>query len=185
MWSGREATDSELRLPPMRAARTPQIFSAGAAPADPVKQLKSARRPVILAGISAVWSGATASLVRLAETIGAPVVVAPMAKGVMPEDHPFYAGTLDMACNAFIWDFLKGADLLLAVGFDAVELIKPWPLTMPIIHIDTVPNTDQIYQADTEIVGDIPGILEAIAAADRQPRSLERRRGRRAPEKVA
>jgi acetolactate synthase-1/2/3 large subunit len=36
---------------------------------------------------------------------------------------------------------------------------------MPIIHIDTVLNTDQIYQADTEIVGDIPGILEAIIAA--------------------
>ena len=120
---------------------------------------------MILAGISAVWSGATAALVRLAETIGAPVVVAPMAKGVMPEDHPLFAGTLDMACNKFIWDFLKGADLLLAVGFDAVELIKPWPLAMPTIHIDTVPNTDQIYQADMEIVGDIPGILEAIAAS--------------------
>ena len=162
---GAEATDSELRLPPLRAQRTPQIFSAAAAASDPVKLLKSARRPVILAGISAVWSGATAALVRLAETIGAPVVVAPMAKGVMPEDHPLFAGTLDMACNKFIWDFLKGADLLLAVGFDAVELIKPWPLAMPTIHIDTVPNTDQIYQADMEIVGDIPGILEAIAAS--------------------
>jgi acetolactate synthase I/II/III large subunit len=162
---GAEATDNELKLPPMRARRTPQIFSAAAAEADPVKQLKSARRPVILAGISAVWSGASASLARLAETIGAPVVVAPMAKGVIPEDHPFYAGTLDMACNGFIWNFLKGADLLLAVGFDAVELIKPWPLAIPTIHIDTVPNTDQIYQADLEIVGDLPDILEAIEAA--------------------
>ncbi len=162
---GAEATDNELTLPPMRARRTPQIFSAGAAEVDPVKRLKAARRPVILAGISAVWSEASAALVHLAEAIGAPVVVAPMAKGVMPEDHPLFAGTLDMACNKFVWDFLKGADLLLAVGFDAVELIKPWPLAIPTIHIDTVPNTDQIYRADLEIVGDIPGILEAIAAA--------------------
>jgi acetolactate synthase-1/2/3 large subunit len=36
---------------------------------------------------------------------------------------------------------------------------------MPTIHIDTVPNTDQIYQADLELVGDIPDMLEAIAAA--------------------
>lgn len=162
---GAEASDSELKLPPMRAARTPQLFSAAGAETDPVKLLKSARRPVILAGVSAVWSGATSALVHLAETLGAPVVVAPMAKGVMPEDHPFYAGTLDMACNKFVWDFLKSADLLLAVGFDAVELIKPWPLSVPTIHIDTVPNTDQIYQADLEIVGDIAGILEAVAAA--------------------
>lgn len=162
---GADAIDDEVRLPPMRAQRTPQIFSVGAAPADPVKQLKAARRPVILAGISAVWSAATESLVRFSETLGAPVVVAPMAKGVMPEDHPYYAGTLDMACNKFIWDFLKGADLLLAVGFDAVELIKPWPLKVPTIHIDAVPNSDQVYQADVEIVGDIPGTLDAIAAA--------------------
>jgi len=162
---GAEASDKEIKLPPMRASRPLQIFSTGAAEVDPVKRLKSARRPVILAGISAVWSGASAALVRLADTIGAPVIAAPMAKGVMPEGHPWYAGTLDMACNKFIWDFLKGADLLLAVGFDAVELIKPWPLTAPIIHIDTVPNTDQIYQAELEIVGDISNTLEAIAAA--------------------
>ena len=168
---GAEASDSEIKLPPMRASRTPQIFSSGATETDPVKLLKSARRPVILAGISAVWSGASAALVRLAETLGAPVVVAPMSKGVMPEDHPCFAGTLDMACNKFIWDFLKGADLLLAVGFDAVELIKPWPLAATIIHIDTVPNTDQIYQAELEIVGDIAGILDAISAASG---SLER-----------
>lgn len=162
---GAEATDDAVKLPPMRARRTAQIFSAAAAELDPVKHLKSARRPVILAGISAVWSGAGASLARLAETIGAPVVVAPMAKGVISEDHAFYAGTLDMACNGFVWNFLKGADLLLAVGFDAVELIKPWSLAMPTIHIDTVPNTDQIYQAELEIVGDIADILDALAAA--------------------
>jgi acetolactate synthase-1/2/3 large subunit len=33
------------------------------------------------------------------------------------------------------------------------------------VHIDAVPNTDQIYSADTELVGDIAAILEGIAAA--------------------
>jgi acetolactate synthase-1/2/3 large subunit len=161
---GAEATDDAITLPPMQAVRTPQIFSTGNGEVDPVKRLISARRPIILVGISAVWSGATEALVRLAEAVGSPVVVSPMAKGVIAEDHPLYAGTLDMACNGFMWDFLKRADLLLAVGFDAVELIKPWSLKVPPIHIDTVPNTDQIYQADIEIVGDISGILDAISA---------------------
>jgi len=162
---GAEATDDAIVLPPLRAERTPQIFSIEGAASDPVKLLKSARRPVILAGVSAVWSAAGDALVSLAQTLGCPVVVTPMAKGVMPEDHPYYAGTLDMACNDFIWDFLKGADLILAVGFDGVELIKPWPLCVATLHIDTVPNSDQIYQAQTEIVGDIASILDAIAAA--------------------
>ena len=74
------------------------------------------------------------------------------------------AGTLDMACNQLMWDFLKRCDLLLAVGFDAVDLIKPWSLSVPAIHIDAVPNTDQIYAADTELVGDIAATLEALAA---------------------
>jgi acetolactate synthase-1/2/3 large subunit len=119
---------------------------------------------VVVAGIAAQRAGADRVLARLAETVGAPVVVSPMAKGVLAEDHPFYAGTLDMACNALVWEFLKGSDLLLAVGFDAVELIKPWQLAVPTVHIDATPNTDQIYPADTELVGDIRAILEAIVA---------------------
>lgn len=162
---GAQASDCDIILPPMQAARAPQIFSTAGVEVDPVKRLKLSRRPVILVGVSAVWSGAAASLLRLAQTIGCPVVVAPMAKGIIPEDHPLYAGTLDMACNGFVWDFLKSADLLLAVGFDAVELIKSWTLKAPTIYIDTVANTDQVYQADTEIVGDIAGILDAIADA--------------------
>lgn len=162
---GAEATDARIVLPPMTAARTPQVFATAGASADPMQKLKDARRPVLLVGMSAVRSGAGAAVQRLAEAVGCPVVVTPMAKGIVPETHPLYAGTLDMACNAFVWDFLRGADLLLAVGFDAVELIKPWTLEVPTIHVDTVPNTDQIFAAHTEIVGDIAGILDALAVA--------------------
>lgn len=160
---GAEASDAAIVLPPLSAQRLPQIHSADGAVADPLRRLRDARRPVILAGHSAVWSGAGAAVVRLAEAIGCPVVVAPMAKGIVPETHALYAGTLDMACNAIVWDFLRGADLLLAIGFDAVELIKPWPIVAPTIHIDSVPNSDQVYGAEVEIVGDIAAICDAIA----------------------
>jgi acetolactate synthase-1/2/3 large subunit len=157
---GAAATDSEIRLPPLTA-----MLGCPRDVSRVVKSLGKASKPVILAGIAAQRAGAQAELARLAETAGVPVVVAPMAKGVLAEDHPCYAGTLDMACNAVMWDFLKGCDLLLAVGFDAVELIKPWTLSVPTVHIDAVPNTDQIYSADTELVGDIPAILASLAAA--------------------
>ncbi len=162
---GAPASDDEISLPPMHAQRLPQLFAAAGVEVDPIKQLQAARKPVLLVGHSAVWGQAGAAVRRLAETLGCPVVVAPMAKGILPETHALYAGTLDMACNAFVWDFLRGADLLLAVGFDAVELIKPWSLKLPTIHIDSVPNTDQVYGAGLEIVGDIAGILDAISAA--------------------
>jgi len=162
---GATASDDKVMLPPLEAKQSVQIFAATGAEADPVKRLKGAKRPIVLAGISAMRAGAGAALARFAQAIGCPVVVAPMAKGVLPEDHPLHAGTLDMACNQYVWDFLKHADLLLCVGFDAVELIKPWALAVPTIHIDSTPNTDQIYPAELEFVGPIGGILDALSDA--------------------
>ena len=172
---GAEAEDDAVLLPPMRPALTAlQVFAADGAAIDPAKRLAAARRPVVVAGIAAVRGGAEKSLARFAEKLGCPVVAAPMAKGVIAEDHPYYAGTLDMACNAYMWDYLKGADLILAVGFDAVELIKPWSPTAPVIHIDMTPNTDQIYAADLELVGPIGAILDMLADSYRgEPRWSE------------
>jgi acetolactate synthase-1/2/3 large subunit len=163
---GAEATDAAVVLPPLAAARGSfQVFSSDAETSDVVARLHKAKRPVVLAGIATQRADAHRALSRLADAVGLPVVVSPMSKGVLDEDNAWYAGTLDMACNAFMWDFLKGCDLLLAVGFDAVELIKPWQLSVPTVHIDATPNTDQIYPAETELVGDIVAILEGIAAA--------------------
>ena len=160
---GAQAVGDEVVLPPLEAREFPLAFAADAAAADARAKLRGSRRPVILAGIGAVRANASASLARLAEALGCPVVVAPMAKGVFAEDHPLYAGTLDMACNAFMWKFLAGCDLLIAAGFDAVELIKPWSLKVPTIHVDATPNTDQIYPAELELVGPVAAILEALA----------------------
>ncbi|MBI3939143.1 MAG: thiamine pyrophosphate-binding protein [Betaproteobacteria bacterium] len=166
--AGAECTDTDVVLPPLRAvAHGFQVFADGKSTVDVVARLKKARRPVVLAGTSAQRAGATKALTRFMEALGCPVVVAPMAKGVVPEDHPFYAGTVDMACNGFMWDFLKSCDLVLAVGFDPVELIKPWQLSAPTIHIDSTPNTDQVYAAETEIVGPIADVLAALASAYR------------------
>lgn len=167
-------TDTEVVLPPT-AAETIGITAHRAPGAgDPDTLVRQARRPIILAGIGAVRAEATPALVRCAEALGAPVVVAPMAKGVFPEDHPYFAGVLDMACNQVMWDLLGGADLILAAGFDAVELIKPWTLKVPVLHIDALPNTDQVYRADVELVGAIPAILDHLAGtAGGAPRRTE------------
>jgi acetolactate synthase-1/2/3 large subunit len=88
-----------------------------------------------------------------------PVVVGAMAKGVIGEDNPWYAGTLDMAGHPVIWQLLASADLIVTVGFDPVELITPWRLSVPVLHVDTVPNTDQVYPAAIEVVGNVATAL--------------------------
>ncbi len=159
------SSDSAIRVPPTTAsAEATQVFADGGF--TRVRDIVAgAQRPVILAGIGAVRTKAASAIRSLAEQIGCPVVVSPKAKGILPEDHPYFAGTIDMACNGIVWSFLKSCDLILAAGFDAVELIKSWQLSTPVIHIDTVPNTDQVYPADIELVGWIPAILNCLRDA--------------------
>ena len=160
------ASDAEIDLPPIQSSEGwTQSFQRPGVGTDPTRMLANAERPLVLAGIAAARAGATSALTALAETVGCPVVVSAMSKGVFPEEHPYFAGTLDMACSELVWDLLRQSDLVLAVGFDAVELIKPWPVRAPTIHVDATPNTDQIYAAQTELVGSITHILEALTAA--------------------
>ena len=60
------------------------------------------------------------------------------------------------------------------MGFDAVELIKPWKVNADVVHIDVVPNTDQIYFADSEIIGSIDVICSELRQRTQQ-RSFEQK----------
>jgi len=131
---------------------------------DPLRALRQARRPVVLTGTAAMRCAAGPELVRLAERAGLPVVVAPMAKGTFPEDHPYFAGVLDMAGHRVVGELLASSDLILAAGFDPAELISPWRVAAPVLHVDTTPNTDQVYASAHELVGDVAAIVGWITA---------------------
>ncbi|NNN31353.1 thiamine pyrophosphate-binding protein [Streptomyces sp. S3(2020)] len=169
-----QVSDVVVTPPPLDgAAGGLRVHRAPGGP-DPAELLGSARRPVLLAGAGASRCGASDALIRLAEAAGVPVVVSPMAKGVFPENHPCFAGVLDMACNQVLWDFLADSDLVVTAGFDPVELIRPWSLRTPVLHIDTTPNTDQIYPSDCEVVGDVSASLDWLADGWRgEPRRSE------------
>jgi acetolactate synthase I/II/III large subunit len=149
------STRGEGKVPPLAVAGAGLEFFGD----EPLRALRAARRPVLLAGAGAVRSGATGLLAELAAHAGLPVVVGAMAKGVIAEDSPWYAGTLDMAGHRVIWDLLASADLIVTAGFDPVELITPWRLPVPVLHVDAVPNTDQVYPADLEVVGSVATAL--------------------------
>ncbi len=155
------ARGGDVRIPPMDTVGTGiRIIRAPGSSADPHKILSRAKRPIFLSGIGAVRSGARDSLVALAEKTGIPVVTSPMSKGSFPEDHPLFAGVVDMACQQVIWDLLESSDLIISVGFDGVELIKPWTVKASVLHIDAIENSDQIYFAECEMVGSIPMMLD-------------------------
>ena len=158
---GAAATDAAADLPPTGPEDVEALTLGGGAAA----MFEGARRPIVLYGISAMQAGAGPELVALAERTGAALVSSPMAKGTVDETHPLFAGTLDMACNAVMWSFMDEADLIVAAGFDAVELIKPWKVSADVLHVDVVPNTDQIYAAVREVVAPLRASLRALTGA--------------------
>lgn len=166
-----EATDGEVVLPPMQVDVAAAEIVRVAGGRDPLEFVRRAHSPVMVVGPAAVRQSAFAAVRTLAEAAHMPVVVSPMAKGVFPEDDPLFAGVLDMACNDVLWRLLDDADLVLNVGFDPAELIKPWPISTPVLHVDAVPNTDQVYPAEVELVGYIPALLTWLTSAfDGTPR---------------
>lgn len=128
--------------------------------------LAQARKPVVLVGLGVLWARASAQLVAFAERIGAPVLTTAKCKGVIPEDHPLRAGCI---IGGLIERKLVGAaDLIVAVGVDAVELQpKPWPYTAPVVSLAPIPSTDALIPASPEVVGDLKSTLSVLSGCVR------------------
>lgn len=79
-------------------------------------RLRSAERPVILAGGGVVSSGSSDALLDLAVNAGIPVVSTLMGIGAFPTDHPLYLGMLGMHGTYAANRAVHHADVLLSLG---------------------------------------------------------------------
>jgi acetolactate synthase-1/2/3 large subunit len=79
-----------------------------------------------------------AEIRKLAETHKIPVVLTPMAKGMLAEDHPCYAGVVFHALSNIVGETHQEADLVVAAGYDPVEFnYESWmPKTAKLISFD-------------------------------------------------
>src|SRR5712691_5713972 len=124
--------------------------------------LKRARRPVLLVGLGIYWCKAAAELVALTEKLGAPVLTTTKCKGAIPEDHPLRAGCI--IGGLIERDLVNASDLIITIGLDAVELQpKPWPYTLPVLALSSIPSVDALVPADPEIIGNLKGLLAGLA----------------------
>lgn len=129
--------------------------------------LAAARRPLIWAGGGVIRSRASAALVRLAETLDAPVFCTVLGKGALPADHRLAAGEgfLHPAALAI----REECDVLLAVGTGLGQLETcNWELPMPptLIQVDIDAETiGHNYPVTTGIVGDAAAAMDALSDA--------------------
>jgi 3D-(3,5/4)-trihydroxycyclohexane-1,2-dione acylhydrolase (decyclizing) len=78
--------------------------------------IRSAERPLIVAGGGVGYSGATDALRRFAETAGIPVGESQAGKGSLPYDHPLSVGAVGATGTTAADALANDADVVLGVG---------------------------------------------------------------------
>lgn len=114
--------------------------------------IASARRPLLAVGLTAMRNGAGQALVKFLEEHSVPVIVTPMAKAMIPADHPCFAGVFFHALSDRLERLIKAADLVIGLGYDPVEYnYESWLPDVPLISFDTRPS-DLSVRGSIEIV---------------------------------
>jgi 3D-(3,5/4)-trihydroxycyclohexane-1,2-dione acylhydrolase (decyclizing) len=81
-----------------------------------VEVIRSARRPLVVAGGGVIYSEATAELRAFAEATGVPVAETQAGKGSLPYDHPMALGALGSTGTTAANRISAEADLVIGVG---------------------------------------------------------------------
>jgi acetolactate synthase I/II/III large subunit len=103
-----------------------------------ISLLENSRRPLIAIGLTAARLEIKEKLLSFLDSFKIPVVLTPMAKGVIPESHPCYAGVLFHSLSDYLEDIYENTDLVIGIGYDPVEFnYEAWIPDVPLLHFDT------------------------------------------------
>ena len=152
------------------AAISPDIASPMPTPPDPLRLreaeqlLQKAKRPLLAIGLTAARLGLHPLIRRFVDRHNIPVVLTPMAKGILPETDPRYAGVLFHAHSDRLAPLCRQADLVVGIGYDSVEFnYEAWLPHVPLLHFDSEPpDIPPEYDVAGAVVGDLSASLSQL-----------------------
>jgi len=128
-----------------------------------VELLRSAHRPIIIAGNGAIRKLASKHLTAMVESQGIPVASTFMGKGAVSDKMEQSLLCIGLGFKDYVHAAVEQADLVITIGYDIAEYPpQRWNERgeKVIIHIDFVPaEVYAMYEPQVEIVGDISGSL--------------------------
>ncbi|MGB6973414.1 MAG: biosynthetic-type acetolactate synthase large subunit [Terracidiphilus sp.] len=129
--------------------------------------IRTAQRPVILAGHGVIESQAMEQLRSLAERAQIPVALTLLGLGGFPASHPLNLGMMGMHGEAWVNHAIQEADLLIACGmrFDdrVTGTTSKYALNAKKIHIEVDPaEINKNIKVDVALVGDLRQVLEEL-----------------------
>ena len=93
-----------------------------------------ARKPLLIVGLGARGVQDPPAICGFCERLSVPAMVTYKAKGVVPDDHPLFAGVFTNA--TLEQPLIAECDLLIGLGLDPVELIpRAWRRERPIVYL--------------------------------------------------
>jgi acetolactate synthase-1/2/3 large subunit len=156
----------EARIAPPAADPVPAPDEAAVAAL--IAAFSAATKPVLAIGLGAVHAGVQDRIIALAERFGLPVLLTPMAKGMVAEIHPSYAGVLFHALSDLVGQTHAEADLVVAVGYDPIEFnYESWMrdgLALASIDIVAADIDRAVHPVVADVVGAIAPALDALLA---------------------
>src|SRR5262245_38990393 len=131
--------------------------------------LKSAKKPLIIAGGGVLFSGASAQLAKFAEATGTPVCETQGGKSSLPDSHPLNMGSVGVTGTSAANRLAEEADLVLAVGTRLQDFTTgSWALFKnagaTVIGLNVQPFDAGKHRALT-LVGDARETLKELDAA--------------------
>ncbi|RJF96401.1 thiamine pyrophosphate-binding protein [Sphingomonas cavernae] len=156
-----------------KAPRQPDAAAVGAL----VAAFGAARKPILAVGLGAAHARVADKVIALAERFGLPIVLTPMAKGMVPESHKSYAGVLFHALSDLVGRTHAEADLVVAIGYDPVEFnFEGWMkdgLAIANIDVEPVDIDTGKHPVLADVTGDIAAGLDALLALDVPPKNWD------------
>src|SRR3954462_13895883 len=111
-----EEHDFPLAMFAERLHRVPRPRPDVAALDEAERILRDARRPLLVVGGGARYSGARSEVLGCAEAHGVPVVETPAGRTLVPHDHPLHGGPLGIIGSTSANTLAREADVVLGVG---------------------------------------------------------------------
>lgn len=133
-----------------------------------IELINAAKRPLILAGQGVIHSGATRTVLDLAEKAQIPIAVTLLGLGGIPAAHPLNLGMMGMHGEAWVNMAIQQADLLIACGmrFDdrVTGNLKTYAPEARKIHIEIDPSeVNKNVRVDAALLGDLRTVLDEVS----------------------
>ncbi len=132
--------------------------------ADAMARIAGAKRPVAVIGATAMRLGNPGLLRAVVDRHRLPFATTTMAKGTIDENHPLSLGCIERARRQVQRRFLAGADLIVGLGYDPVEVeYEAWIGATPLVHLDIeAADTDGTVDIACQAVGDLEASLHRL-----------------------